>query len=127
MTRTKTSSPARAKRIIGTVICNKGLEGYVWIVNDVGGTSFLPAWRYRVRILKSWYDYETGTRCIGRLLDPADVATARLTGTSGFKPEDYRKYGDKNYEQTRLAAAQFNPAQVYFSSSDFIPDPGEQA
>lgn len=87
----------------------------VEIINDVGGTSWLPDGAYRVRVLSSLYDYETGIRFIGELLDERDIAVARRVGTTGFLPEDYRKYGNKHYKRTRRARRRFNPKRVHFS------------
>ncbi len=55
----------------------------VYFNNDVGGTSALPAGRYRVQVDRSWDDYETGVRVVGTLLDEADIETAIKTGTTG--------------------------------------------
>ena len=57
---------------------------------------------YRVRITKTWGDYETGQRCIGVLLNPRDVAKAKLAGTTGFTAETY-KDNLKLYRETFLA------------------------
>lgn len=75
---------------------------YVCIVNDVGGTTALPAGSYRVRVTRSWDDYEIGGRMVGELLDDADVAVSRLTGTTGYGPK-----------------CAFRPEVVYFAKRDF--------
>lgn len=55
--------------------------------NDLGGTTELPAGRYRVRLEKSWHDYEIGGRCIGILLDQKDIETSRKIGTTEYQPK----------------------------------------
>lgn len=89
----------------------KGVKGiaegkYVCITNDVGGTTVLPERSYRVEITRGFYDYETGQRLIGVLLDSEDVARARVTGTTGFAD------GSHN----------FHPEVVYFGGYDFKPE-----
>lgn len=114
-----------AKGVIGTVRCRTTIPGHTTlsILNDVGGTTSLPVGRYRVRLLLGWLDDETGARCIGALLDPVDIATARSVGTTGFRPDDERRYGRERDARTRQAAAEFNPARVFFALDDFTPDP----
>ena len=118
-----TRNRRRAKNITGVVrseILFRGCTS-LSITNDVGGTTHLPVGQYRVRLLRSWYDYETGIRCIGRLLDPDNIAIARRTGTTGFRPDDYSKYGRRHYERTRVAAREYDPARVYFHLDEFTP------
>lgn len=73
--------------------------------NDVGGTDSAPVGLYRVRLDRIWYDYETGYRCIGTLLTPADVTTMFRVG--------HTEHGPK--------LQQWNPAAVYFDADDSLP------
>jgi hypothetical protein len=114
---------AKTQSITGVVRCYQDISTSVHITNNVGGTAYLPVGYYRVRLLESWYDDETGMRCIGELLDPKDIETARKAGTTRFTPEDYRKYGQKRYEETAKAAREFNPARIHFYRDDFTADP----
>ncbi len=120
-TTTAPQQPSR-KLVTGIVRSRLGTTSRLSILNDVGGTAELPTGNYRVRLLTSWYDYETGTRCIGELIDLKDIATALEVGTTGYTPEDYRKYGEEHLERTFKAAHEFDPGRVYFHEDDFIPD-----
>lgn len=100
---------------VGDVIVVNGAHhlGSLWMKNDMGGTCALPSGSYRVMLTKTWYDYETGQRCIGRLVDRADVEKARKFGTI-----DVSKYSADIMEQAKKAKAktQFDPSEVYFSA-----------
>lgn len=74
--------------------------------NDVGGTYELPPGRYRVALLRSFEDYETGTRMVGILLDEADIETATKVGTTGYAPP----------------GTVYRPTTVYFSGRQFEED-----
>ena len=42
-------------------------------------------------------------------------------GTTGFKPEDYKKYKNKElYEDAKKASENYNPEIVYFSEFDVV-------
>lgn len=42
-------------------------------------------------------------------------------GTTGFKPEDYKKYKNKElYEDAKKASKNYNPEIVYFSEFDVV-------
>ncbi|MCI0464518.1 MAG: hypothetical protein L0Z62_46905 [Gemmataceae bacterium] len=107
--------------------CRGGLRGGLSIRNDIGGTTELPAGRYRVRLLKCWWDEEIGARCIGELLEPAEIAQAMRAGTTGYTAEDYRKFGDEFHERVAEDARAFDPKRVYFALDDFFPDDLEHA
>jgi hypothetical protein len=125
-----TAKPARQKGVVGILRCRPvfGSCTSVSIINDVGGTSTLPAGDYPVRLLRSWYDEETGVRWLGNLLDAADIETARRAGTTGLTPKDYRATdGARHYNRVLAAAREFDPGRVYFSDWDFTPDAHERA
>ncbi len=106
------------KARIGTVRCHKQILNSVSITNDVGGTSEIPVGIYRVRVTR----VVGRGRLVGELLDIKDIAKSRKAGTTGSKPDDYKKYLDVNpslYHNAVKAAAEFNPAIVYFMESDF--------
>ena len=73
----------------------------VYIINDVGGTSELPAGQYMVEVTGGFHDYETGEIVHGRLLDEAEIEAAREAGTTGYATEDDRG---------------FDPARVMFNA-----------
>jgi hypothetical protein len=110
--------------LTGFVRCHRQVINSVLIKNDVGGTSELPVGSYRVRITKTWGDYETGQRCVGVLLDPKDIERSRRAGTTGKKPDDYKRYPNNPelYARAVEAVASFDPSIVYFVASDFTPD-----
>lgn len=68
----------------GFAVATKGLGSCVTFSNDVGGTEFMPAGRFRVRIVKTFEDYETGQVVHGELLEAKDRARAKKAGTTGF-------------------------------------------
>jgi hypothetical protein len=98
----------------------------VTVVNDVGGTTVLPKTEaYRVEVSSSRFDRETGRIVYGRLIDADQVAIARKAGTTGFSPDDYKKYANTNpnlYTEAVAARANFDPARVTFPVADFTPD-----
>lgn len=69
-------------------------------------------------ITSSFNDNETGYKYEGKLLDNDLIAAFKRIGTSGYKPEDYKKYGNEFYEEVKLAARDYNPATIYFSEFD---------
>lgn len=114
----------RRRERIGWAVATDS-AGPVTMVNDVGGTDFLPHGSYRVRIVKGWDDYETGRRLVGELLDPSDVETARKVGTTGFTPESFAERYGRNAgigPDVRRAAKAFNPKRVYFSGSNWMSE-----
>lgn len=78
----------------------------VYITNDVGGTTELPPGRYRVALERSWDDYETGIRMVGRLVEESDIEIATRAGTTGHAPPD----------------THYRPTEVYFSGAQFQED-----
>jgi hypothetical protein len=96
----------------GTVtVENRKLET-LSIQNDMGGHSNLPDGQYRVRVVKGWFDYESGKHYICELLEEKDIETARKVGTTGHPPEKARK-----------DAKPFDPKTVYVSQFNFKMDP----
>jgi hypothetical protein len=89
---------------IGLVRCvtRLGEITSVSILNDRGGTSWLPEGFYVVRITRAWHDYEIGWRCWGDLLSPADVELSRQAGVTGHPPTQ-----------------PLQPARVFFALDDF--------
>ena len=77
--------------------------------NDVGGTEIdfgefgdgLPR-PMRAKIDRKFYDYETGQRFVGHLVDEKDVAVLRERGATKWAPK----------------VAAWNPAKVYFGDRD---------
>lgn len=89
------------------------------IQNDVGGTTDIKG-IMKARITDSWYDYETGYRFTGELINQEDIERARIAGTTGRTPEDYKDSPGSLYNHTVEARKNFNPAIVYFSQHDII-------
>lgn len=104
---------------VGIVKTTGKLGTGLWMHNDVGGSCELPPGVYRVKVTKAWDDYETGQRCIGKLLDPKDIETARKTGTI-----DVSKYPANVVEQARerKAKTSFDPSIVYFQGTQLEAD-----
>lgn len=74
-----------------------------------------------IEVIDGFYDYETGYRYKGKIMDERLVEEFKKIGTTGFKPEDYKKYKDKSiYEDALKASENYNPALVYFSEFDVI-------
>ena len=108
------------------VSCGKlGTGPIVSINNNVGGTTELPEGRYRVEIIREFYDYEVGVRLHGRLLDAEQIASSRKTGEV-LKPEWEGLSLPLGYAKTAMETiAIFDPTLVMFHSNDFLP--GENA
>jgi hypothetical protein len=105
---------------VGT-IHSKDLLSTVSILNDVGGTTFLPHGDYRVEIERSFHDYETGVRMIGFLLDEADIALATEAGTTGYKYEP-KPSGDPRLDALMKRHMDENRTRrVFFSGRAFEP------
>lgn len=100
------------------------VHGKLTLINDVGGTSDLPLPGARVRVASIRWDYETGWRFTGQLLDDEAIAAARLAGITGYDAEHYRRtFPDQPHlaESTEKAAAAFDPSKVFFSEFDIAP------
>lgn len=69
-------------------------------------------------ILSGSYDYETGYNFKGKIIDNSLVEDFRKIGTTGYKPEDYKEYGNKLYEETKEKRKNYDPSIVYFSEFD---------
>lgn len=71
-------------------------------------------------ITSGFYDYETGYKYKGKLLDNDLIEDFRKIGTTSYEPEDYKKYGNKSYEETKLAAKNYDSSIIYFSEFDIL-------
>lgn len=109
---------------VGTVECRVSIINTVGIINDVGGSSELPPGRYRVQLVRTWNDYEIGTRAEGVLLDEADIEVSRQAGTTSWTAEHYeREYPSSGHaERVRAAKEAFDPTRVFFALSDFTKE-----
>ena len=76
--------------------------------NDCGGTAMLDECSMRVKIVSQFYDYETGQRFIGALVDEKDVAALRKLGTTGHAG----KY------PPHTPGWVWDPAKVYFGDHE---------
>ena len=75
----------------------------------------------KIEVIDRFYDYETGYRYKGKIVDEKLLEEFKNFGTTGFKPEDYKKYKDKSiYEDTLKACENYDPSIVYFSEFDVI-------
>ena len=92
--------------------------------NDVGGTLMLGDREFDVEIVRSFWDYETGWRFWGRLLDADDVETVKQLGVTGLN-HPYRKdlRGLPGFENKDPDFWIYDPARVYFSEFDIAPIP----
>lgn len=97
--------------------------GTLYFNNDVGGTSDLAHDGCFVEVTKSFWDYETGWRYHGRILDPALIERVRQAGTTGYTPEHYAEHYPNNpklAEDARRARDVFDPTRVYFSEHEVV-------
>ena len=69
-------------------------------------------------IISGVYDDETGYNFKGKIIDNNLVEDFKKIGTTGYKPEDYKKYGNKLYEETKEKCKNYDPSIVYFSEFD---------
>lgn len=102
------------------------VHGTLCTNNSVGGTEILEHDGIECRVTKAFWDYETGWRFHGRVVDPAAVEDFRVQATSEFTPEFYReKYPNQpeHYERVKVAFENFDPGHVYFSEHDLAPRP----
>lgn len=110
--------------LLGYVTCEKSFKDSdisdIMIFNDVGGSSFLPPGRYKVRVVHGFDDYETGVRLHGELLDEKDIEIARKAGTTGYAGKV--KGARSGLELIDRDQKKFNPKKVYFSGRDFEPE-----
>lgn len=58
---------------VGTIITVRAKSYDVVTRNDIGGTIAVPEGLYCVRIVREWYDYETGQHYAAMLTDQADL------------------------------------------------------
>lgn len=94
--------------------------------NSVGGTEILEHEETTCVVTKKFWDYETGWRYHGRVVDDASIESFRAQSTSEFTPDDYReKYPDQLhlYESAKAALEKFDPSYVYFSEHDLAARP----
>lgn len=70
--------------------------------NDVGGTMPVPRGQYAVIVLRSWFDYETGNRYVGQLVEQAAVDAMAKAGRTPYGPK----------------VSDWDPSVVYFSDEE---------
>lgn len=75
-----------------------------------------------VEVLDNYYDYETGYRYKGKLINKDLKEKFNEIGITGFKPEDYiKKHATKEaYETAKEASKNYNPEIIYFSEFDVV-------
>lgn len=74
-----------------------------------------------IEVIDGFYDYETGYRYKGKIMNEKLLEEFNNFGTTGFKPDDYKKYKNKSiYEDALKASKNYNPAIVYFSEFDVV-------
>lgn len=82
--------------------------------NQVGGTISLPDKKRRVRVIKSFYDYEVGYRFHGLLLDEKDIEESKEIGKVSKETIEYwENHPEERHEHRK--DWKYNPALVYFS------------
>ncbi len=76
--------PVQVGEVVDVVglICNR---------NDVGGTTILENPGVECRVEKAFWDYETGWRFHGRVIDEKVVENFRKQATTGFTPSTIRR------------------------------------
>ena len=75
----------------------------------------------RVEVISGAYDYETGYNYKAKVIDDEVIDEFKKIGTTGYVPEDYKKYKNTSlYEETKKAAENFDPSIVYFSEFDVV-------
>lgn len=74
-----------------------------------------------VEVISGFYDYETGFRYKGKIINEELINEFKKIGTTGFTPDDYKKYENKSlYEDAKKASENYDPSIVYFSEFDVI-------
>lgn len=74
-----------------------------------------------IEVIDGFYDYETGYNYKGKINDEKLIEEFRKFGTTGFKPDDYKKYENKSlYEDALKASKNYEPSIVHFSEFDVI-------
>lgn len=110
--------------LLGYVTCKKSFPdsdiSNIMILNDVGGSSFLPPGRYKVRVTYGFDDDETGRRLHGELVDEKDIEISRKAGTTGHAKEGKR--ARTGLELIDPDQREFNPKKIYFQGKDFEPE-----
>lgn len=109
--------PVQVGEVVDVVglICNR---------NDVGGTTILENPGVECRVEKAFWDYETGWRFHGRVIDDKVVENFRKQAMTGYTPEHYKTQYPANvalYEDALKAQREFDPSYVYFSEHDLAP------
>ena len=79
------------------------VQGLLCGDNDVGGTKIFTFKQAKIRLSRSFNDYECGVRCIGNFVDEKDIAKSRKEGKTGQKP-----------------SGKYDPSIVYFSGMDIV-------
>ncbi len=72
--------------------------------NDVGGTADVPRGQYAVIVTRSWFDYETGNRYIGQLIEQVDVDRVTAATRTAYGPK----------------TAGWDPSIVYFGDEEVV-------
>jgi len=114
---------------VGTVVyVSDMINGPLLIATQTGYATDLPPGRYRVRTTRVWTDI---TWCAaGKLLDAADIETARAEGTVGETPEEIHSASGGHMgsvERLRQRFASFDPSRVLFARADFEADDAAHA
>ena len=74
-----------------------------------------------VEVISGFYDYETGFRYKGKVINDDLIDEFKKLGTTGYTPDDYKKYEIKSlYEDAKKAAENYDPSIVYFSEFDVL-------
>ena len=74
-----------------------------------------------VEVISGFYDYETGFRYKGKVINDDLIEEFKKIGTTGYTPDDYKKYKNKSlYEDEKKAVENYDPSIVYFSEFDVL-------
>jgi hypothetical protein len=89
--------------------------------NSCGGTEIIRNMAIQVDVTRVWYDYETGYRCLGRVVDAQVAAEIRRKATSKYGVDWVReKHPDNATAILRAVEAELNwdPEIIAFHEND---------
>ncbi len=93
------------------------------ISNDIGGTTYIDnIGTVEARIIKVWYDYETGTHAKAELLDKKIIEKVNELGTTGYTPEHFKNDREEIYKSVLKGRELYNPSIISISEFNVEDD-----